>query len=422
MSRLTVALRKHLRPTWYRCKRAGYRAQIVGESLRRRLPRPFGSQATDELHAPRLAMSAEAWMATPAAAQAQQWVVDPPETLLRDKPPRTIEDQLHPHFGFDLEHQVAANRVLALPHGRVWTGSGAIVTADNVLLDDLSIAWQQEDKSKGQHPIFANWRYLPTQHIDGTVAALSTDGAELYYHWLFQLLPRIDLLERAGIDTQEIDYYLVNRKTRAYELDTLARLGIPAEKVLSSEDYPHLSARRLLAPSIPLHGSQFSPGLVRFARQRLAGLPSHPPSGGSRRLYLTRRGAGYRHLLNEAEALAVMESFGFEAIALEELCFDEQVRIMTEAEIVLGPHGGGMSNTVFCAPGTKVGEIFAESYVAPWFWFMANMTGVDYHYMIASERPALAAAERWDLGASMRVPLDKLERFVRSLVDSDPTS
>ena len=88
---------------------------------------------------------------------------------------------------------------------------------------------------------------------------------------------------------------------------------------------------------------------------------------------------------------------------------------MAEAGIVIGPHGGGMSNLVFCAPGTRVGEIFAEEYVAPWFWFLATMTGLPYHYMIGAREPRPERAERWDSGASMTVDLEKLERFLLSL-------
>ena len=49
-----------------------------------------------------------------------------------------------------------------------------------------------------------------------------------------------------------------------------------------------------------------------------------------------------------------------------------------------------MSNTVFCAAGTRVGEIFAEEYIAPWFWFLANITGVEHHYMIGAAEPRAA--------------------------------
>ena len=100
----------------------------------------------------------------------------------------------------------------------------------------------------------------------------------------------------------------------------------------------------------------------------------------------------------------------------EELSFDNQVATLREARVVIGPHGGGMSNTVFCAAGTRVGEIFAEEYIASWFWFLANITGVEHHYMIGAAEPRAELAEAWNSGASMHVDLAKLELFVDRLL------
>ncbi len=60
------------------------------------------------------------------------------------------------------------------------------------------------------------------------------------------------------------------RGTNGGQLDTLARLGIPREKLVETRVHPQVSAELLLAPSIPLHGSQFSQPLVDFVRAYMA--------------------------------------------------------------------------------------------------------------------------------------------------------
>ncbi len=410
MSRLKIALRTRLRPTWYRMKRAGYRAQIWRERLRRRLPGYQPKPQDGPLDPPREARSS-------AQHCPDRTVVLEAQKLLRQVAPLTIEDAIHPHFQFDLEHTVPEQTVCSLRNGRVWGPTGAVITGDNALLDDLSIAWQQDQKSKSQHPIFSNWRYHPVHRLSGTTAVLTTDGADLYYHWLFQLLPRVDLLERAGFGPDRIDHYLVNRAIYPYEFDTLLRLGIRPQQIVETRVHPHVQAETLLAPSIPLHGSQFSKPLVEFVRTRLAGLPPAAEcTPGQRLIYLTRLGAGYRHVINEAEVRERVQARGFELVAPEELSFAEQIQLMTEARVVLGPHGGGMSNTVFCAPGTRVAEFFAEEYVAPWFWFLASMTQVEYHYMLGAAKPRIERADRWDSGASMEIDLAKLEWLLDTLL------
>ena len=45
-------------------------------------------------------------------------------------------------------------------------------------------------------------------------------------------------------------------------------------------------------------------------------------------------------------------------VALEDLEFRDQVALFRDAETVVAPHGGGLTNLVFCDPGTKVIELF----------------------------------------------------------------
>ena len=56
-------------------------------------------------------------------------------------------------------------------------------------------------------PAFAS---TPTEvALDGTVAVLFADGATLFSHWMFDLLPKLEALGRAGWTPDKIDYFLV---------------------------------------------------------------------------------------------------------------------------------------------------------------------------------------------------------------------
>ena len=44
-------------------------------------------------------------------------------------------------------------------------------------------------------------------------------------------------------------------------------------------------------------------------------------------------------------------------IKLSELSFNEQIKIFNEAKIIIGSHGAGLTNLIFCEPSTKVIEI-----------------------------------------------------------------
>ena len=50
-----------------------------------------------------------------------------------------------------------------------------------------------------------------------------------------------------------------------------------------------------------------------------------------------------------------------EPIFLEEYTFAEQIQMFIDADIVVSPHGSGLCHLTWCAPGTRVIEIFASN-------------------------------------------------------------
>jgi len=50
-----------------------------------------------------------------------------------------------------------------------------------------------------------------------------------------------------------------------------------------------------------------------------------------------------RRIINEHEVIEALATFGFVAYALEEMSFSEQVRLFSQAEMVVAPHGAGLT-------------------------------------------------------------------------------
>ncbi len=73
---------------------------------------------------------------------------------------------------------------------------------------------------------------------------------------------------------------------------------------------------------------------------------------------ISRRQNMIRSVLNGAEvAESVIKMFPeAEIVFLEDLKFFEQVNLFNRAKVVIGPHGGGMTNILFCKPGTSIIE------------------------------------------------------------------
>jgi capsular polysaccharide biosynthesis protein len=89
-------------------------------------------------------------------------------------------------------------------------------------------------------------------------------------------------------------------------------------------------------------------------------------------------------VLGEEALRAELEARGFVTVRLEECERAEQIAIFQEAKEVVAPHGAGLANLVFCAPGTRVVELFARDYVNPCDWRLAALGGLDYRAVVAA--------------------------------------
>ena len=76
-----------------------------------------------------------------------------------------------------------------------------------------------------------------------------------------------------------------------------------------------------------------------------------------RRLYVTRKNATFRKIINESNLIDELKIKNFQVIDLQNMEINEQINIFSSAEIVISPTGSGLANIVFCDEGTKVLEI-----------------------------------------------------------------
>jgi|GEM_PF-1689814 len=101
-------------------------------------------------------------------------------------------------------------------------------------------------------------------------------------------------------------------------------------------------------------------------------------------IYVSRRDAWSRRLLNEVELELALERLGFEIVIPGNLSFQGQIDVFSNASFVVGLHGAGLANLVFCKPETPVLEIFSEYSMQPQFWTLASLCGLDYGFTSGS--------------------------------------
>ena len=88
----------------------------------------------------------------------------------------------------------------------------------------------------------------------------------------------------------------------------------------------------------------FSPRAYKWLGYRI---PSNSKAGDrGNKIFVSRAGAAERHVVNEAEIMDSLESWGFESYLLEEMDFTDQIKLFAGAETVVRPTGVGLINMI----------------------------------------------------------------------------
>jgi capsular polysaccharide biosynthesis protein len=122
---------------------------------------------------------------------------------------------------------------------------------------------------------------------------------------------------------------------------------------------------------------------------------------------------------NEAAIRDAMREHGIDVIDPESAPHPEVRSWFADAELVIGPHGAGLADLVYCAPGTVVLELIPTGHPFPYWYAAAQAIGADHRYLAC---PSTTARGDDDTGPSphdswcdielLRHVLDDIERDV----------
>lgn len=232
-----------------------------------------------------------------------------------------------------------------------------------------------------------------------------------YAHWFYETLPKIRAFEQYAEDTGEEPTLVVAGPLSSWQRTSLERLGyIPDAYVEHAKG--RLSVDRLLVPSHRLRrgSGEFVPSPVdlRELRERLTAAVDET-SGFATRLYVSRADADRRHVQNESAVLDVLEPLGFRKIVPGELPYEQQIEAFAGADVLVGPHGAGLTNMLYATDATVV-ELLVDGAPTPHFFVMATELGLDYNFHLCTpvEQEGVEA-RHWDMIADPERLRDRVE-------------
>ncbi len=251
---------------------------------------------------------------------------------------------------------------------------------------------------------------LKTQErLEGTWLSIMSSSSENWMHWISESIPR---LARAQAAIPDMDFgLLVDQQLTKNMRDVL---DIFATDNPRFEVAPHraINVARLV---VPVSGAGTSAFWSRHSHSDVNGhrsnrIPSEFGTKGifyfdkiglnlvrktilehfdvqphkSRKLFILRR-SFFRHITNQERIELVLLAHGFESISPGEMSVEQQVRVFSEASIVVAQAGAALANIMFMPEGSKVICLSAKSYkYVPYDYFRdyANIFGVSLEYIL----------------------------------------
>ena len=251
-----------------------------------------------------------------------------------------------------------------------------------------------------EHPAYRRHFFSKHQHLKGNWYSLLCLWSSEYYHWFHDALPRLEnALPHLPRDTR----FLINEKPQAYQLESLAAYGISAAKLALQPSGIRTRVERLWFATPVGHTSLGSGAVVQRVSDRLKKhILAGQTSSQTRRIYVSRRKAASRRVVNEAELEPLLKERGFDMVVLEDVAWTEQVRLFSAAEAIIGPHGAGLMNMMFAHNDASVREISALSQTVPCYLVLARQMGFHFHRLQATQVGDEAAADMHLLPESIR--------------------
>lgn len=125
----------------------------------------------------------------------------------------------------------------------------------------------------------------------------------------------------------------------------------------------------------------------------------------SKFIYVGRKASSSngRKLNKEDELLLKLISLGFDKVYPEDYSFQEQIKMFSNASIVVGAHGSAMLNSIFCNKSSHIIELCPDIDFRPGIWLSVVISESKYHFFPGPSKGKIVDGkpEQFDIDTSL---------------------
>jgi hypothetical protein len=336
----------------------------------------------------------------------------------RGNPTHFLWPPLYPAFeklfeGFDLGLSMLASHKETLSRKQMLVEIEGATIRDKtgiVELPDRKIVFEGNWwlQALTEDPVYRR-RFAPrSRRVSGNVYSVLNRWAGGYYHWLNDVLPRLEAcVSKLPPDCK----FLIPENAPAWKLDSLAAYGVFPDRMIEQPDNCHTRVERLWFATPAGQTGLGSAELIKAVARRLKSHFKTREASPELKIYVSREKSWSRKILNEKEVLHILTSNGFTKLFAEDCTLQEQVEVFSNACAIVSSHGSALTNMIFSPAGCVVGEFNHEDeMIRAHHRVLAMQIGFSRFFLPAPKANEIAGWE-YDMVAD----LDKLSEFVKIL-------
>jgi capsular polysaccharide biosynthesis protein len=303
-------------------------------------------------------------------------------------------------------------------NGKVFTDNvqNVAILKNNYLIKDVS--YQQhlgQYLSPHRNFVIKNGTPKFLKYYNGnTLSLVQGASGENYFHWLFDILPKLKIaLENTTVNN--IDYYYSPEIKYAFQKETLKKFNIKENQIINSNKKRYIKSKKLMVSEHPWFTDGYLQDkynnmprwIIKWLRERfIKKTKSKNKFNKYKYIFIDRKDSTFNrsHIYNTSELLNTLKKYGFKKVVLSEISFDDQVEIFKNSKVVIGAIGAGLANIVFCSRNTKVIELCPKKYKqAKVYKRIASVNKLNYYKILVDH----------DENTNFNAPIPKIQKILK---------
>lgn len=254
--------------------------------------------------------------------------------------------------------------------------------------------------------------------IESAYLLLSRRGTH-YPNWITEILPKLIWYQQLCLELDHKPLLVTHSPLSEFQRESLKLMDININELLTHGQQV-TGVKELYIPPHPIKTRSKNlyaiPSTLEKVRSKLISNVSNNNREVSDRIFVSRSDANTRRVVNQAQVMQCLEKYGFSSIEPGKYSFEEQVSIFSNANMIIGPTGAGLSNITFAGDGQVIELIPKGNYTKGTQWFvLANERGLKYDFVLS--KPVNRNVNR-PIQSDIHVDITSLEEKVSNLLSA----